>query len=54
MANNNDVLERKNEVLKKKVESMILRENQFGLSQQDNQLKQQFIKEMHANNYHLK
>ncbi len=54
MANLNEALERKNELLKKRISSMILRENQYGLNKQESRLKQRFIREMHENNYHLK
>jgi phosphoglycerate-specific signal transduction histidine kinase len=50
----NGVIERKNEILKRKIESLILRQNKNGLNQQDNQLMQRFIKEMHHNNYSLR
>lgn len=50
----NEVLEKKNEMLKKEIEQMIITENQKGLSEQDSKMKQQFIREMHANNFSLK
>ena len=54
MSKPNEALERKNEVLKQRIKSMILRENQDGLNHQDYFLKRQFIKEIHTNNYQLK
>lgn len=50
----NEILEKKNELLKKQVEQLILEENKRGLSAQDSMMKQQFIREMHTNNYNLK
>lgn len=48
-----EVLERKNEMLRKKIQSMLLRENQKGLSSQDQFLKNNFIRELYSNNYQL-
>jgi hypothetical protein len=46
-------LERKNEMLKKKIQSMLLRENRSGLNPQDQYLKKQFIRELYGNTYQL-
>jgi hypothetical protein len=49
----NEGLERKNEILKRRISKMLLQENQEGLSSQDSQLMQKFIKELHHNSYQL-
>lgn len=51
MADNHEAIERKNEVLKREIESMILRQNKEGLNSQENHLMQRFIKELHHNSY---
>jgi hypothetical protein len=48
-----EVLERKNEILKKSISGMILRDNREGLNDQDSQLMQKFIREYHYNAYRL-
>lgn len=53
MSIDHEVLERKNEMLRKKIQSMLLRENQKGLSSQDQFLKNSFIRELYSNNYQL-
>jgi hypothetical protein len=50
----NNVLERKNELLKRKISQLIMRQNRDGLGRQDTQFMQQFIRELHENNYNLK
>ncbi len=50
----NQVLGRKNEILKRKIEQFIMRQNKKGLSTQDNLLMQRFIKEFHHNSYSLR
>lgn len=49
-----EVLGRKNEILKKKIENMIMMQNKNGLSSQDSRLMQSFIREMHSNNYSMR
>jgi hypothetical protein len=49
-----EVLGRKNEILKKKIENMIMIQNKNGLSSQDSKLMQSFIKEFHHNNYTMR
>ncbi len=48
-----EVLVRKNELLQKKIQSMLLIENRNGLSSQDEFLKNNFIRELYSNNYQL-
>ncbi|CAM3522930.1 hypothetical protein [Marinicrinis lubricantis] len=48
------VLERKNEILKRKIESLLLKENQKGLTHLDSYLKNSMIKELHSNIHSLR
>jgi hypothetical protein len=53
MSMDHEVLERKNEMLRRKIQTMLLRENKRGLSSQDQFLKNSFIRELYSNNYQL-
>ncbi len=48
-----EVLVRKNELLQKKIQSMLMAENRDGLTSQDQFLKNNFIRELYSNNYQL-
>jgi len=47
------VIEHQNEMLRKKIQSMLLKENRSGLSTQDQFLKNRFIRELYGNSYQL-
>ena len=49
-----ELLERRNEILKKQMSKMILKENKTGLSKQDALLKSRIIKEIHHTTHDLK
>ena len=53
MSTIHEVLERKNELLKKKIHTMLLRENKKGLTKQDKHLKNHLIRELYSNNYQM-
>ena len=50
----NEILEKKNEILRRNISELVLRKNQSGLNEQENQLMKRFIKEFHHNNYSLR
>ncbi|MFD2673045.1 hypothetical protein [Marinicrinis sediminis] len=47
-------LERKNELLRKEISQYLIQENQHGLNEHDQQMKQRMLKEFHANQYSLR
>ena len=47
------LLERKNEMLRRNMQSLIVKQNQRGLSKQDGQFLQQVIREFHQNVHQL-
>lgn len=49
----NDVLERKNELLRRKISEMILKQNAQGLGTQESKMMQHFIKELHENTHSI-
>ncbi len=49
-----NVLERKNRILKKDFMKLAMKKNSVGLSKQENRLMHHFIKEYHQNSYELK
>lgn len=48
-----DVLERRSELLKKNIQQMIIQDNQYGISRQQNMFLQQMIKELHQTSYEM-
>ncbi len=48
-----ELLERKSEILKKTVESWIMKENRDGLNRQETHIYQNMLKELHQNEYEL-
>ncbi|WP_413374720.1 hypothetical protein [Paenibacillus taichungensis] len=50
---NQEVLERRSELLKKNIHQMLLQDNQHGISRQDNMFLQQMIKELHQTSYEM-
>ncbi|WP_337035007.1 hypothetical protein [Paenibacillus illinoisensis] len=50
---NQEVLERRSELLKKNIHQMLLQDNQNGISRQDNMFLQQMIKELHQTSHEL-
>jgi hypothetical protein len=50
---NQEVLERRSELLKKNIHQMLLQDNQHGISRQDNMFLQQMIKELHQTSHEL-
>ncbi|CAH1213286.1 MULTISPECIES: hypothetical protein [Paenibacillus] len=50
---NQEVLERRSELLKKNIHQMILQDNQYGISRQDSMFLQQMIKELVQTSHEL-
>lgn len=50
---NQAVLERRSEMLKKHIQKMLIRKNQYGISRQSNRFLQQMIKELHQTSHEL-
>jgi hypothetical protein len=48
-----EMLGRRSEILKRNIGSLIIKENQQGLSQQENNFFRSMIKELHQNEYEL-
>ncbi len=53
MSNGNEVLEKKNEILKRSISKMLQKNNSGDLSAQEMILMNKFIRELHANNHSL-
>lgn len=47
------VLERRSELLKKRIQELIIKDNQYGISRQQNMFLQHMIKELHQTSYEL-
>ncbi|MDR9852304.1 hypothetical protein RJP21_01665 [Paenibacillus sp. VCA1] len=47
------VLERRSEMLKKHIQQLLIRDNQQGISRQQNMFLQQMIKELHQTSHEL-
>ena len=50
---NQEVLERRSELLKKNIHQMLVQDNQHGISRQDNMFLQQMINELHQTSHEL-
>lgn len=48
-----EVLERRTEMLKRRIGEMIAKDNQYGLGDQDGRLLQRMIKQLHQTNYEM-
>ncbi|WP_435922236.1 hypothetical protein [Paenibacillus sp. DYY-L-2] len=48
-----EVLERRSEMLKRRIGEMIARENQYGLGKQEGRFLQRMIKELHQTAYEM-
>lgn len=48
-----EVLERRSEMLKRRIGEMIARENQYGLGKQEGRFLQRMIKELHQTTYEM-
>lgn len=48
-----EMLERRTEMLKRRIGEMIAKENQYGLGDQDGLLLQRMIKELHQTNFEM-
>ncbi len=47
------MLERRSEILKKNIHQMIMQDNQYGISDQQNMLMQHMIKELHQTSHEM-
>ncbi|WP_169810114.1 hypothetical protein [Paenibacillus antarcticus] len=50
---NHAMLERRSEILKKNIHQMIMQDNQYGISDQQNMLMQHMIKELHQTSHEM-
>ncbi|WP_036604292.1 hypothetical protein [Paenibacillus assamensis] len=48
-----EMMDRRNEILRRNIQQYLVHDNQYGLSNQDQFLLNQMVKEWHANNYEL-
>ncbi|MBD8501066.1 hypothetical protein [Paenibacillus arenosi] len=48
-----EMMDRRNEILRRNIHQYLVHDNQYGLSNQDQFLLNQMVKEWHANNYEL-
>lgn len=50
---NHAMLERRSEILKKNIHQLLIRDNQVGISNQQNMLMQHMIKELHQTSHEM-
>ncbi len=50
---NHAMLERRSEILKKNIHQMIIQDNQYGISNQQNMLMQHMIKELYQTSHEM-